>query len=176
MVWPVLARARLCFAGLVGAPLPPTHTHCCGAVQSADFGPKTALKIVDRVRDAIKAGKVKSGDDIRTALKVRGNTTYAQHSTAAPAVTGTAGSVARRRDRQAPWGRQAYSSPCTAPCTVACVDALPTAARGRMQACTAGSGGAEHSMPRGFMLFITYLCLCRPASSSWSLRRAAAPS
>ncbi|KAG2485732.1 hypothetical protein HYH03_015541 [Edaphochlamys debaryana] len=36
---------------------------------SADFGPKTALKIVDRIRDGVKTGKVKSGDDIRVALK-----------------------------------------------------------------------------------------------------------
>lgn len=40
------------------------------AWQTADFGPKTALKIVDKVRDAIKSGKVKTSDDLRTQLKV----------------------------------------------------------------------------------------------------------
>lgn len=39
-------------------------------VQAADFGPKTALKIVDRIREGIKSGKVKTADDTRTALKV----------------------------------------------------------------------------------------------------------
>lgn len=38
-------------------------------IQTADFGPKTALKIVDRVRDTIKAGKVKTASDLRTQLK-----------------------------------------------------------------------------------------------------------
>lgn len=36
---------------------------------SADFGPRTALKIVDRIRDGVKSGKVKSAEDIRGALK-----------------------------------------------------------------------------------------------------------
>ncbi|KXZ50743.1 hypothetical protein GPECTOR_15g428 [Gonium pectorale] len=36
---------------------------------SADFGPRTALKIVDRIREGVKTGKVKSGEDIRGALK-----------------------------------------------------------------------------------------------------------
>lgn len=40
-------------------------------LQSADFGPKTALKIVDKVRDAIKSGKVKTSDEVKTQLKVR---------------------------------------------------------------------------------------------------------
>lgn len=40
------------------------------ARQTADFGPKTALKIVDKVRDAIKSGKVKTSDDLRAQLKV----------------------------------------------------------------------------------------------------------
>eukprot|EP00195_Chlamydomonas_chlamydogama_P017732 CAMPEP_0202891100 /NCGR_PEP_ID=MMETSP1392-20130828/1267_1 /ASSEMBLY_ACC=CAM_ASM_000868 /TAXON_ID=225041 /ORGANISM="Chlamydomonas chlamydogama, Strain SAG 11-48b" /LENGTH=365 /DNA_ID=CAMNT_0049574775 /DNA_START=27 /DNA_END=1124 /DNA_ORIENTATION=- len=39
------------------------------ALITADFGPKTALKIVDRVREAIKAGRVKTGEDIRAQLK-----------------------------------------------------------------------------------------------------------
>lgn len=39
------------------------------ALIAADFGPKTALKISDRLRDEIKAGKVKTGEDIRAALK-----------------------------------------------------------------------------------------------------------
>ncbi|GFR49985.1 hypothetical protein Agub_g12129 [Astrephomene gubernaculifera] len=36
---------------------------------SADFGPRTALKIVDRIREGVKAGRVKSADDIRGELK-----------------------------------------------------------------------------------------------------------
>ncbi|EFJ51325.1 hypothetical protein VOLCADRAFT_79814 [Volvox carteri f. nagariensis] len=36
---------------------------------SADFGPRTALKIVDRIRDGVKSGTVKSADDTRAALK-----------------------------------------------------------------------------------------------------------
>ncbi|PNH08219.1 Cell division protein FtsY, chloroplastic [Tetrabaena socialis] len=36
---------------------------------SADFGPKTALKIVDRIREGVKKGRVKSADDIRDTLK-----------------------------------------------------------------------------------------------------------
>jgi len=40
------------------------------ALITADFGPKTALKIVDQVRAAIKAGKVKTADDLRVQLKV----------------------------------------------------------------------------------------------------------
>jgi fused signal recognition particle receptor len=35
----------------------------------ADFGPKTSLKIVDGIREQIKEGKLKSGEDIRVALK-----------------------------------------------------------------------------------------------------------
>ncbi|KAL6745620.1 SRP54-type protein [Haematococcus lacustris] len=37
---------------------------------AADFGPKTALKIVDRIRDGIKAGRIKTADQTREALKV----------------------------------------------------------------------------------------------------------
>ncbi|KAG2425447.1 hypothetical protein HXX76_013657 [Chlamydomonas incerta] len=36
---------------------------------SADFGPRTALKIVDRIRDGVKSGRVKSAEDIRAGLK-----------------------------------------------------------------------------------------------------------
>lgn len=39
--------------------------------QSADFGPKTALRLVDTIRDGVKSGRVKTAGDIRTALKVR---------------------------------------------------------------------------------------------------------
>ncbi|KAF5836728.1 chloroplast SRP receptor [Dunaliella salina] len=39
------------------------------ALIAADFGPKTALKVVDRIRDGIKAGRVKTADDTRVALK-----------------------------------------------------------------------------------------------------------
>ena len=35
----------------------------------ADFGPRTALKIVDQLRKQIKGGRLKSGDEIRTELK-----------------------------------------------------------------------------------------------------------
>ncbi|GFH20913.1 SRP54 domain-containing protein, partial [Haematococcus lacustris] len=37
--------------------------------EAADFGPKTALKIVDRIRDGIKAGRIKTADQTREALK-----------------------------------------------------------------------------------------------------------
>eukprot|EP00877_Chromochloris_zofingiensis_P008011 jgi/Chrzof1/3463/Cz12g26150.t1_FTSY[v5.2] len=39
------------------------------ALIAADFGPKTALKIVDGLRDQLKAGKLKTGGDIRSAIK-----------------------------------------------------------------------------------------------------------
>lgn len=39
------------------------------ALIAADFGPKTALKVVDDLRDQVKAGKLKTGEDIRTALR-----------------------------------------------------------------------------------------------------------
>ncbi|KAG1662202.1 hypothetical protein FOA52_015828 [Chlamydomonas sp. UWO 241] len=39
------------------------------ALITADFGPKTSLRIVDKVRDAVKAGKVKTSDELRTQLK-----------------------------------------------------------------------------------------------------------
>jgi hypothetical protein len=45
---------------------PQTHTR---APQTADFGPKTALKIVDGLREQLKAGALKSADDIRAAIK-----------------------------------------------------------------------------------------------------------
>lgn len=38
-------------------------------MQTADFGPKTALKIVDVIRGKLKQGKLKTGDQIRTELK-----------------------------------------------------------------------------------------------------------
>lgn len=44
-------------------------------LQSADFGPKTALRLVDTIRDGVKSGKVKTGADIRTALKARSTKT-----------------------------------------------------------------------------------------------------
>ncbi len=37
--------------------------------QAADFGPRTALKVVDALREKILAGKLKSGDAIRGELK-----------------------------------------------------------------------------------------------------------
>ena len=40
---------------------------CC--LQTADFGPRTALKIVDSIRNKVKAGKIEKGDQIRSALK-----------------------------------------------------------------------------------------------------------
>uniref|UniRef100_A0A7S0RKM6 SRP54-type proteins GTP-binding domain-containing protein n=1 Tax=Chlamydomonas leiostraca TaxID=1034604 RepID=A0A7S0RKM6_9CHLO len=36
---------------------------------AADFGPKTALKVVDRIREGIKQGTVKTADDTKAALK-----------------------------------------------------------------------------------------------------------
>ena len=45
----------------------PESVVCCP--QTADFGPRTALKIVDSIRDKVKAGKIEKGDQIRTALK-----------------------------------------------------------------------------------------------------------
>ncbi len=39
------------------------------SLQTADFGPRTALKIVDQLRKEIKGGRLKSGDEIRTELK-----------------------------------------------------------------------------------------------------------
>lgn len=39
------------------------------ALIAADFGPKTALKIVDGIREDIKAGKLKSSDDVRQGLR-----------------------------------------------------------------------------------------------------------
>ena len=38
-------------------------------LQTADFGPKTALKVVDVIRTKVKQGKIKTGDQIRTELK-----------------------------------------------------------------------------------------------------------
>lgn len=38
-------------------------------MQTADFGPKTALKVVDVIRSKLKQGKLKTGDQIRTELK-----------------------------------------------------------------------------------------------------------
>ena len=38
------------------------------APQAADFGPRTALKIVDAIRDDIRAGKVKTKDDVRSVF------------------------------------------------------------------------------------------------------------
>ena len=35
----------------------------------ADFGPRTALKIVDEIREEVRDGKLKTGEDIRSALK-----------------------------------------------------------------------------------------------------------
>jgi ABC-type uncharacterized transport system ATPase subunit len=37
--------------------------------QTADFGPKTALTIVDGLREELKAGSIKTADDMRSALK-----------------------------------------------------------------------------------------------------------
>ena len=35
----------------------------------SDFGPTTSLKIVDEIREEVRAGKLKTGEQIRTALK-----------------------------------------------------------------------------------------------------------
>ena len=39
------------------------------ALIGADFGPKTALKVVDALREDILAGKLKTGDDLRGTLR-----------------------------------------------------------------------------------------------------------
>ena len=39
----------------------------CSVSQTADFGPRTALKIVDAIRDDIRAGRVKTRADVRQA-------------------------------------------------------------------------------------------------------------
>uniref|UniRef100_A0A383VUX2 SRP54-type proteins GTP-binding domain-containing protein n=1 Tax=Tetradesmus obliquus TaxID=3088 RepID=A0A383VUX2_TETOB len=39
------------------------------ALITADFGPKTALTIVDGLREELKAGSIKTADDMRSALK-----------------------------------------------------------------------------------------------------------
>jgi fused signal recognition particle receptor len=41
----------------------------CHAPQAADFGPKTALKIVDALREQLKAGKISDTTQLRGALK-----------------------------------------------------------------------------------------------------------
>ena len=38
-------------------------------LQAADFGPRTALKVVDKIRAGLRNGKVKSQDDIRLGLR-----------------------------------------------------------------------------------------------------------
>ena len=38
-------------------------------MQAADFGPKTSLKVVDKIRSKLKDGKLKSGEQIRSQLK-----------------------------------------------------------------------------------------------------------
>ena len=38
-------------------------------VQMADFGPTTAFKIVDQIRDKVQDGELKTGEDIRNAMK-----------------------------------------------------------------------------------------------------------
>ena len=38
-------------------------------LQAADFGPRTALKVVDTIRDGLRRGSIKTQDDIRSALR-----------------------------------------------------------------------------------------------------------
>lgn len=38
-------------------------------LQMADFGPSTAFKIVDEIREQVKRGDIKSGEDIRLSMK-----------------------------------------------------------------------------------------------------------
>lgn len=40
-----------------------------GWSQTADFGPRTALKVVDQLRAQMKGSRLKSGDEIRAELK-----------------------------------------------------------------------------------------------------------
>jgi len=47
------------------------QTSCCSddVLQTADFGPKTALKVVDIIRSKVKQGKLTTGEQIRGELK-----------------------------------------------------------------------------------------------------------
>lgn len=54
-----------------GAQLHTSMGVCAAHTQAADFGPKTAMKIVDTIRDKVKSGTVKTAADTRQALKVR---------------------------------------------------------------------------------------------------------
>ena len=38
-------------------------------MQMSDFGPRTSLKIVDEIREEVRAGRLKTGEEIRAALK-----------------------------------------------------------------------------------------------------------
>ena len=69
--------ARMCYAATVklsrqlSLSLPAASgsaltIQCLQWLQSADFGPRTALKIVDAIRDDIRSGKVKTKDDVRS--------------------------------------------------------------------------------------------------------------
>ena len=42
-----------------------TLKHFCACGQTADFGPNTALKVVDAIRDDIRSGRVKTRNDVR---------------------------------------------------------------------------------------------------------------
>lgn len=63
-------------------------------MQMSDFGPKTSFKIVDQIRQQVQDGQLKTGDEIRAALKSsivkllveRGPTTELQLAEAKPAV------------------------------------------------------------------------------------------
>eukprot|EP00879_Flechtneria_rotunda_P028626 GHRR01030817.1.p1 GENE.GHRR01030817.1~~GHRR01030817.1.p1 ORF type:complete len:157 (-),score=43.60 GHRR01030817.1:368-838(-) len=45
------------------------HGACLWLLQTADFGPKTALRIVDGLREGLKTGTIKTANDLRTAIK-----------------------------------------------------------------------------------------------------------
>lgn len=64
----VLTRSLMPFDAISAADNPKLWCTC--DTQAADFGPRTALKVVDGVRDQIMGGKLKTGDAIRAELKV----------------------------------------------------------------------------------------------------------
>lgn len=45
------------------------HQTSISLLQSADFGPRTSLKVVDQIRSKLKDGNLKNGEQIRSELK-----------------------------------------------------------------------------------------------------------
>lgn len=42
---------------------------CLTWLQMSDFGPKTTFKIVDQIRERVRAGSIKTGEEIRSELR-----------------------------------------------------------------------------------------------------------